>query len=570
MGDRAVLRDVRLVVATGARLLAEDPMHALVQVCRRLPGRLRRRLAPAPDAEPTLLRALAAWLADHPDDAARMVRDLPADAMLAPEQRLHELLTVALGVWTSAQDLPTPAGRARAHWQVGDLTAATEQVSGSDTALGRRLESEHRMLTPGMRVDLVHSTPVRNGHGVLMSLTNCLPWTSSGYTARSHAICTALAARGEKVTAVTRIGYPVTVGLPARPVVHIIDGVPYHRLPIAALEPTLDGRAGQQAHLVRQLAREVRPAVLHTTTDYTNAVATRAAAEATGLPWVYEMRGMLELTWIASRPPHHRDAAADSERVRLLRAREAELAAAADAVVCLSAVQRDDLVARGVDPASILIAPNAVAPRVLERTPISPADAREALGLPREGTWVGTVTSMVDYEGLDTLVRAIARARARGQDIRGALVGDGVSRPGLCRLVEELGLGDVVHLPGRVPAATAVAWHEALDVFAVPRRDTPVCRYVTPLKPLEAMALGRPVLASDLPALAEVLGDPTAGRLLPPGDVDAWSDALVASAENPKWRAEMAARGRAHAARHTWTKVAESYAGLHQRLREDS
>lgn len=86
--------------------------------------------------------------------------------------------------------------------------------------------------------------------------------------------------------------------------------------------------------------------------------------------------------------------------------------------------------------------------------------------------------------------------------------------------------------PGRVPAAEALAWYEALDAFVVPRLDTPVCRVVTPLKPLNALALGRPVLASELPALRS-LGDwaPELVSWAPAADPDAWAAALVALTE---------------------------------------
>lgn len=535
-------------------------MLALVQAARRLPAGLRRRLEPR--SGNTVWHAFAAWLADHPETTRQILaRRSPGTR---GGDRLAEMLAIALG--EDSIPATTPSGRARELWQVGRLSEAEATVAGTDSALARRIGSERRLLQPGVTVGLRTPTPVTGGSGVLMALTNCRPWTRSGYTARSQQILRALTAQGIRAEAVTRIGYPVTVGLVARPVVHTVEGVRYHRLPVAGLEATIDARAGQQAHLIRRLAERMRPAVLHTTTDYTNAVAVRAVAEATGLPWIYEMRGMLELTWIASRPEQHRAAAAASERVRLLRAKEAELARAADAVICLSRVQRDDLVSRGVPIAKILVAPNAVDAALFERHVVSPAEARERLGLPRDGCWFGTVTSMVDYEGLDTLVRAIAAARAAGVDARGALVGDGVARPALQRLVCDLGLDGVVVLPGRVPPDQALAWHEALDVFCVPRRDTPVCRMVTPLKPLEAMALGRPVLASDLPALAEIIQDPGAGRLLPPGQVDAWAAAFAHAAESEAERTATGTRRRAGVARHTWSRLAADYADLYSRV----
>lgn len=564
--DRAVLTDLTLLAGTALRLLAEDPMHALVQASRRVPARLRRHLAPGP-GRPSLLRVLRAWLADHPDHANQILADLEPRG--GPAERLRELLAVALGQLDVVLADPEASGsaRARALWQLGRLTEAEAELAGVDSALARRIASEHRILQPGTRVELRRRSPVR-GRGVLMALTNCQPWTRSGYTNRSQHILTALSEAGVPVAAVTRIGYPVTVGLPGRLVRHQVGTVPYHRLPTPSLAAAVDDRLGQQAHLIRELAKQLRPGVLHTTTDYTNAVAVRAVAEATGLPWVYEMRGMLELTWIASRPAAHRADVATSERVQLLRAKESELAQQADAVVCLSGVQRADLVDRGVAAEKILVAPNAVAQTLLEREPITPARARDRLGLPRAGFWVGTVTSMVDYEGLDTLVRAIALARAEGHDIRAALVGDGVSRPGLHQLVADLGLAQVVQLPGRVAPDRAPEWFEALDLFTVPRRDTPVCRMVTPLKPLEAMALRRPVMASELPALTEIIGAPGAGQMVAPDDPQAWATALIDAAEG-SWTAAAAERGHDFAARRTWSRIAADYAALYDTLTKE-
>ena len=78
-------------------------------------------------------------------------------------------------------------------------------------------------------------------------------------------------------------------------------------------------------------------------------------------------------------------------------------------------------------------------------------------------------------------------------------------------------------------------WYQALDVFCVPRLDTPVCRLVTPIKPMTAMALGRPVVVSSLPALRE-LTTPGASRSFPPGDAEALARVLIRmAAESGGW-----------------------------------
>ena len=86
------------------------------------------------------------------------------------------------------------------------------------------------------------------------------------------------------------------------------------------------------------------------------------------------------------------------------------------------------------------------------------------------------------------------------------------------RELRELGVSDRVVFPGRVDRAAALQWQRALDVFVVPRRDREVTRSVTPLKLAEASACAVPVIASDLPALAELVDDGVTGLLVPPSD----------------------------------------------------
>lgn len=369
-----------------------------------------------------------------------------------------------------------------------------------------------------------------------------------------------------RAAAVTRLGYPVSVGLVRSRDVEVVEGVAYHRLLPWRAAPTPDARLRQQVSMTSRLVDEYHPNVLHTTTPFGNALVAEAVASQAGLPWVYEVRGLLEETWAASFPtPEARAKARTSERHRLLRAREAELAGRADRVIVLGETVRDDLVARGVPAGAIVVVPNAVDASLLtvER---APAHARQALGLPSEGFWVGTIGSLVDYEGAATLLDAVAILRARGVDVRVAVVGDGVCRPALQRQIADRGLSGHAVLPGRVDGHRVIDWYLALDAFAVPRQDTTVTRMVTPLKPMQAMALGRPVIASDLPALDEIVGRPGAGILVPPDDPSALADGIAGLMDDGALAGQLGSAGRDFAATRTWSKVGALYRALYDGL----
>ncbi|MFJ6114147.1 glycosyltransferase [Agrococcus sediminis] len=420
-------------------------------------------------------------------------------------------------------------------------------------------------MTPGTRLRWSPRDDVRIGEprsGVLHLLTNSLPHTQSGYTVRSHAVLTAQREAGLAPTAMTRVGYPVVVGGLGASALDVVDGIEYHRALPRHLAATPDGRLAQQADALLSLAGRVRPAALQTTTHYPNAIVVREVAQALHVPWAYEVRGMLEQTWVAGLGSEEaRQRALASERFRLTREREAELAAVADAVFTLSASMRDDLAARAVPRERVRLVPNGIDAALLERTPPLAEEAREALGLPREGFWVGSASSLVDYEGFDVLLEAARIARSRGHDVRVLLIGEGTARRALEAQATAAGLADVAVFTGRVPRDVVDAHRDALDLIVVPRHDRDVTRTVSPLKPVEAMASGRPLIVSALPPLLETIGTELehAGAAVPAGDAPALADAIERLISDPTAGARFVALGLARAAERTWAAAGSTY-----------
>ena len=379
--------------------------------------------------------------------------------------------------------------------------------------------------------------------------TNSLPYTQSGYTIRSKQTMDALEYAGVAYRAATRLGYPVVIG--SRPAARGEEevGNRFDRLLPTFFPWGYTAQVERAVALLEARVRAFNPTVLHTTTDFKNAQVMSRVAHRFGLPWIYEVRGEPEKTWLSKFPKDVQPMVARSERFERLRAKETEAMQAASAVIALSEVSKSMLVERGVAPDKITVIPNAIEHSftglVYDREAI-----RRELGLDVARPLVGAITSVVGYEGLDTLVKAAALSDAF--DV--VIVGSGTVLPALQGMVRERGLEERVRFVGTVPSAEAWKWYAALDVCAVPRKDTDVCRTVTPLKPLMALALGIPVVGSDLPALQEVTG----GHLIahtpedPQSLVNSIGRALTVSGEDK-------ARLREWAQTRTWEANAERY-----------
>lgn len=574
-----------LTAATVREHMVDDPVVFWLQVARRLPSHLvhptSRVLLCTP--WPTVAATAAHVLGRHHRAAKVLERAMAGKFRSATTRRLADV-ALAMGRVAEAdrllQRVPVrQKGRAgtaaRRDWHMGRMSEAVEGLNGAmaeavATAGERRqllrYEEELRLFS-GWRPRLAPSAGyVPDPSSVLHVLTNSLPHTQSGYTQRTHSLLTATAAQGWSVAAVTRPGYPVQVGKLGARSVDIIDDVPYHRILPRRLATTAIGRLQQEAEAVFDLALRTRPAVLHTTTHFVNALVTRAVAEALGIPWVYEVRGQLADTWASSRPAE----VTGSERYELFTAREAEMFRAADEVVTLGRAMSDHVRSvtgqlNGV-PICVRIAPNAVGGSYLDE-PLPLRAARRVVGLPEDALILGTVTSVVEYEGLDDLLRAAALLVPEVPELLVVVVGDGAARPGLEALAVELGIQDRVHFLGRVPRERAVLYHQAFDVFVLPRKDRAVTRAVTPLKPVEALATGTPVVASRLPALAEIVVDGTTGVLAPAEDPAALAMVLDTLLRFPETRRRLGGEGRRRAlAERTWDAVASATVETYRHL----
>jgi glycosyltransferase involved in cell wall biosynthesis len=345
----------------------------------------------------------------------------------------------------------------------------------------------------------------------------------------------------------------------------VIDGISYHRQPSEGsyLNWTLEQRllAGVES-LVSHCENEGIPEVLHAASNWMNGLTAVHAGRILGVPVVYEIRGLWELTRTAKDPGFE-----DSEHFQMISRMEVEVAMAANRVIAITEGLRAELIERGVPAKKIRLAQNGVDTerfQPLQRD----MELAEELGIP-DGPVIGYVGSLVHYEGLHLLLEAVSQLRSEGKWKGSVLiVGDGECRGELEMLAKNLDIADICLFTGRVDFREVERYYSLIDIAPFPRLPLKVCELVSPLKPFEAMAMGKTVIASDVAAMKEFIISEDNGVLFEKGSVDSLAEVLGRIIEDDRLREKLAASSRQWVIdNRTWRQTAEAIARVHDEVR---
>jgi glycosyltransferase involved in cell wall biosynthesis len=166
------------------------------------------------------------------------------------------------------------------------------------------------------------------------------------------------------------------------------------------------------------------------------------------------------------------------------------------------------------------------------------------------------------WKGVDVLVEAMARVPEARLVILGGLEGErDLAR--VRALVQERGLAPRTEMPGTLPQALVAAELARAAVVVVPFLRTAMTeRHTSPLKAFEAMAAGRPIVASDLPSSREFLGDGRNALLVPPGDAAALAAAVARLLADPALAERLARNAWDEAPAHSWDARARALRAL--------
>ncbi|MBL4829986.1 MAG: glycosyltransferase, exosortase A system-associated [Aliivibrio sp.] len=309
--------------------------------------------------------------------------------------------------------------------------------------------------------------------------------------------------------------------------IEVIDGLSFYR---SSLAPSFRDKIpglNQLSYIkptyqrIMEAIAEHQPDIIHAHSPALNGLAALKASKKSGIPFVYEIRAFWEDAAV-----DHGSCTENSLRYKLTKKMENHVVKHADAIFTICDGLRQDLISRGFSSDKITIIPNAVNIEQFHIIENKDDALLQQLNLVGKDV-LGFLGSFYAYEGLDLLIDALPIIINNNPNIRLLLVGGGPEEQRLKEQVKSLHLHEYVVFTGRVPHEEVQKYYSLVDLLIYPRKPMRLTELVTPLKPLEAMAQHKLLLASDVGGHKELITDSQTGYLFKAGNKKALSDKVI-------------------------------------------
>jgi PEP-CTERM/exosortase A-associated glycosyltransferase len=396
---------------------------------------------------------------------------------------------------------------------------------------------------------------------ILHILDHSIP-LHSGYTFRTKAILEQQRKLGWETFHVTSPKHSV-----ATAPIEEVDGFVFYRsekpLGLLAKLPFFNQWAIvlSLAKRLDEIIPEIKPDILHAHSPALNGLAALKAARKYKIPLVYECRAFWEDAAI-----DHGTATEGGLRYVLTKWLETYVFKQADAITTICEGLRSDIESRGISAQKITVIPNAVD---IERFTygVEPDQTlRTQLGLQNK-TVLGFIGSFYAYEGLPLLLEAFPKILEKEPETRLLLVGGGPQEVLIKLKTQEFGLDQQVIFTGRIPHERVQDYYNQVDIFVYPRLSMRLTDLVTPLKPLEAMAQGRLVVASDVGGHKELIEHQRNGCLFKANDADDLAATVLDLLNQPQQWEQIRVAGRLYVEQdRNWTKSVSFYKNIYAQL----
>ena len=207
------------------------------------------------------------------------------------------------------------------------------------------------------------------------------------------------------------------------------------------------------------------------------------------------------------------------------------------AIVTLTPQEKEDHIRFRIGPEEkITVIHSGVDLQTFQADRYQPSETKVLLGIPPEMTVVGTVGRLTPVKGQEVLIRAASELIRRGEKIFLVLLGDGELRRDLEELSLRLDIAEFVRFLGWQPDVARVM--AAFDIFCLPSRNEGMGKVL-----VEAMAMGKPIIASSVGGIPDIVRSGENGILVPVGDAAAWAEAIIRLCRDSEKRRRMGDAG---------------------------
>jgi PEP-CTERM/exosortase A-associated glycosyltransferase len=307
-----------------------------------------------------------------------------------------------------------------------------------------------------------------------------------------------------------------------------------------------------------------KPDIIHAHSPSLNGIPALIAGRKDRIPVVYEVRALWEDAAV-----DHRTFKEGSFKYRFSRFIETELMKRVDALFTICEGIRTEIVSRGISPDHVTVIPNCVdldffTPEKYSR------DIADEFGL-ENVTVFGYIGSFYHYEGIDLLLDSYEKILKERSQSRLLLVGDGPEMTALQRKASQMGMLSNVIFTGKVAHDQIKKYYSVIDVLVYPRRKMRLTDMVTPLKPLEAMALDKVVVGSDVGGIKELVTHNKDGFLFRAGDIMDLAALLIDLISNREISRDITKTAMdTIKKKHTWELIARRYLPVYRNLIKES
>ena len=318
---------------------------------------------------------------------------------------------------------------------------------------------------------------------------------------------------------------------------------------------------------IYEIAKKEKPHIIHSASPYTNGLPALSVAKTLKIPFVYEIRGLSD--YIIESPVK-----SNRKDIRIVYRKRLEnyVLRTANSIITLSLASKEDICERGIKENKIFIVPNGINRDFLDYHKPDKNYLFRKYNITHNKLKLGFIGSLKAVEDVITLLDAIAILKKQlRNNIILIIIGTGPMISYFKNHTKKIGIQEMVRFIGKVHHSEIKKYYGMLDLFVIPRVKNKMTETISPLKILEAMGIGIPVVGSNVGGISEIITDGVNGFLFEPQDPKDLAKVLKKLIRNEDLRKKVAQRAKIWVQQNReWKNLIETYRSVYKNLLNES